>query len=775
MTTKNDLNELSNISDILSVKPIKKTNLDDVIKTIGDFRTKYGAGTDNTTTILYFGGSFLMILLFIIICIYLFTSKYTTESNSSASKSAEVFLLVIFIIGIIGLTAVALYKFKDLAKYIYANGLPTLYFVLFNIAILVLFGQLTSSQKFDYASVILFFISIISAYIFYLIIKQPLSIINPEYNKYNIVIIFVCLISFLSVMYNVDPGGYIKKNMGFSLVFILMMIVFGLLYLLTVFQSPRLPKTTNRNMGDLLKRFSMFSIISVIFFIIAVIIITIGFVDNETNLLNISDENKGITFGLTAFFFMLYALYFVYTLFPRYEMAGSTDADKEMSSVTGVIRGIALLFFGILFSGTLIWWLVYTAQNISSQSGTASFIVNLVIILIILAILYKYLSLGNFYQQHASVRLLVNIVLYIPCLIVSLIDSFMNLFGFSAAAKSAAALKAAKTGIPAESPTKYLWVLGLTIVGYSVYLLKPYVAAKFAKQGGRLLVNQPVYLNKTQVFGSYQSLNNVQQNPDASENNQNLNGGSGMYNYNYAISFWFFLDATNPEKNIANKTYTPILSYGGKPCVQYNPNANTLMVTMPPSSHSSSSNRQKSGVKSITKYDDNGNVIVYTKPDVLLQKWNNMIINYNGGTLDIFYNGELAKSVPNMVPYMSQDNLVIGSDNGLNGGICNVNYFNTVIDAKQIYYLYNFVKNKTPPITTNSMDTIVNTISAATHQETSKTNTNAVIDSILVPAENVVEKTTDANVEPDINTFNANNFLSLRWYMTGHGDNYGVP
>ena len=72
-------------------------------------------------------------------------------------------------------------------------------------------------------------------------------------------------------------------------------------------------------------------------------------------------------------------------------------------------------------------------------------------------------------------------------------------------------------------------------------------------------------------------------------------------------------------------------------------------------------------------------------------------MNYNGGTLDIFYNGELVKSEPNVVPYMTMDNLSIGENNGMNGGICNLVYFRKTLTQNQIYYLYNSVKNKTPP------------------------------------------------------------------------------
>ena len=46
-----------------------------------------------------------------------------------------------------------------------------------------------------------------------------------------------------------------------------------------------------------------------------------------------------------------------------------------------------------------------------------------------------------------------------------------------------------------------------------------------------------------------------------------------------------------------------------------------------------------------------------------------LIINYQEGTMDIFYNGDLVKSVGNIVPYMEFDLLSVGNSRGVNGEV----------------------------------------------------------------------------------------------------------
>ena len=106
-------------------------------------------------------------------------------------------------------------------------------------------------------------------------------------------------------------------------------------------------------------------------------------------------------------------------------------------------------------------------------------------------------------------------------------------------------------------------------------------------------------------------------------------------------------------------------------------------------------------------FDENGNRIIYINNNMLLQKWNNIIINYSGGVLDIFLNGELVKSDIGIVPYYTIDNLTIGENDGIKGGICNVVYFKRALNSANIYYLYNMVKDKQLPVLNYNNETII--------------------------------------------------------------------
>jgi hypothetical protein len=290
---------------------------------------------------------------------------------------------------------------------------------------------------------------------------------------------------------------------------------------------------------------------------------------------------------------------------------------------------------------------------------------------VILGLIYKTLNVnlpqGNS-NKNAFFSLIGNTLLYIPCL-------FSGLFDYIG--------KLTTGGNNSETAGSFLMLVAALVL-IVTYFKMPSVFNILNVQGGEQLVNKPVYTDSAYSLGSYQELN-----------------GSDKPDYQYAISSWIFLDAAPPNTSAAYSKFTSLLNFANKPNVLYNGTTNTLMITT-----------DQKNLKEVTKnklidFDENGNRILYKNSNFLLQKWNNIIINYSGGVLDIFLNGELVKSDIGVVPYMTYDNLTIGQDDGIKGGICNVIYFKQALNTSNIYYLYNMVKDRSPPVLNDSNTTIM--------------------------------------------------------------------
>ena len=303
-----------------------------------------------------------------------------------------------------------------------------------------------------------------------------------------------------------------------------------------------------------------------------------------------------------------------------------------------------------------------------------------------------------------------------------------------------------------NTTTSYYVLLVFIIFLYLLYfLIVPRIETKNAIQGGNVLVNNPIYLNVSTNIGSYQSLNG-----------ENDLSGQYQYDYNYAISCWVFINA-NTGKSTFN-TYSSILDYGGKPTISYNASDNTMRITM---------QSDPEFAYEHTGTDASHNNVVYTQTDVLLQKWNNIIINYNGGTLDIFYNGKLVKSVIEVVPQMALDSLIVGDTNGVQGGICNINYFKTNLNMTQIYYLYNSVKDKTPPVAIFSNDTLIKSNNATPFvPPVPKTLVIPINIDIIEPSGSVIESGNNFAQVINPSTNIGADYLSMKWFFDQKQDIY---
>ena len=291
---------------------------------------------------------------------------------------------------------------------------------------------------------------------------------------------------------------------------------------------------------------------------------------------------------------------------------------------------------------------------------------NILLIIAILGFVWNVLSKSSILQSSPYTRLIVNFILYIPCIFVNIIDALVKAY------------------YNEKQETKRADIVASIIIFiiFTLYFVIPYVIQMIYRylQGGKLLLNEPVTLSNKTPLAGYMKLNDIPEDEDYVP-----------FTYNYALSTWVYFYGTGNTNSTFNE-FTPILDYGGKPTIYYKAYDNTVRVTV------KLSDEKPDFLADNLETDENGNVIIYEAKDIKLQKWNNFIINYQEGVMDIFLNGDLVKSVSNLVPYMSMDLLSVGNSPGINGQICNVMYYNFGLDIERIKYLYNSVKDDTPPV-----------------------------------------------------------------------------
>jgi len=711
-------------------------------------------------------GSFgVVILILVIIVFILLYNKSAIPKPNNISKSTKIietcFIVIAIMLAILTILFLTIPNYRDILSFL-SKLKYVLLLIFYIIGLIVSYRNLT-----DYMYNYLFIIGplslILGVFLFYFAFQSSQGNYDIDINidRIKYILIYFCLIVFLLLFYTLDPGGYIKTYFGQSLIITILLVVFGFLYLLTIMTLPT--SDSNANGKSFFKGITRLGIFSSVLFIVFLITVVYGIVFYPGGFLNgakvIGSDKANQVSTIIILLIVIFVLWILFFGILSSDGVRSLNLNNNFETITTYAKSAFLMLFGLICSSLLIAWIVIGAQSLTSQTGIVSFILNLLVIFAILILVFKLITGTSYYKKSPIYRLVINIVLYIPCLFVSLIDWVGSLLGISAPLGKSTIevvtnLKTSFTNNLSNSmkntPYTYYIVLLFVIFIYLLYyLIVPTITIKNATQGGVQLINNPIFLNSEKIIGNYDEINGTT---------------TEQYGYNYGISFWTFIDATAPSARSSLEKYTSILNFGGKPNILYNASQNTLMITMLSTDRNTIGNN--SSLKK-QKLDSNGNIIIYKLRNVLLQKWNHIVINYNGGTLDIFYNGKLVKSVNEVVPQMSKDTLVVGENKGINGGICNVNYFNKDLNIKQIYYLYNSVKDKTPPVVKINNETVIQNIPKAQNIIYPENN---IIDIPININTQALPKSIDLVDTPDTSNIEVE-YLSQKWYSMNNNDN----
>jgi hypothetical protein len=427
---------------------------------------------------------------------------------------------------------------------------------------------------------------------------------------------------------------------------------------------------------------------------------------------------RQLTFGMT---------HIIYIILMIVVLIYDTDIDdKGRMSVIGItVLGVAIIFFHYVLElidnklppePDAAADAVPKLAPMSNLLSNIRFIVNTVFLII--------LSILAYYKQHGVMVALIVImfffhlsksilgvkllkllwagIIYIPCLFLDLLKSSQSAVG---------------------DTTRTIWIIVaievlLILILYGGPYLVNYIGASASQIVARPVSLKQLYdtnlTTQSKEIFIYHNTGIDRTDADKAANC----APEEKKRYHYAISGWFFLN-----NNINTKTSDlEIFNFGDVPKMTYNPSKNELkiicdLLSMADGGASTATELYNSRknynavsraghanedlnkqVKSIVEMSLEGDEL---DADILLQKWNYFVINYDGKTMDFFLNNKLVFKSEFIMPDIQLKPITVGSttnNKGLNGSICNFAFHKYPLTKEQIRWTYNMLKSQNPPM-----------------------------------------------------------------------------
>lgn len=482
--------------------------------------------------------------------------------------------------------------------------------------------------------------------------------------------------------------------------------------------------------------------------IIAILLLIMGvfyYLNEMQNIFKIKNTKYEIFMWLFLVAFSIYTF-----LFYVHKHNNQYNTIKPDTSFINMYKYVGLLFLIILFPVLTINFILYLHKTNNNVFNITQNILGILIIIVIFAIIAKIfpIQIGNEKSKSADssnetpfqklITLLKNIIFFIPCLLIILVDEINE-------------------DIKLTPSSIYLLFFILLILIILIFLL-PLLFSYLAKHNKNNLLGGegPFYLNEKKTLGKYQNLdknvssnvaipnfnssnlentstsnnlNNMLSNfktnftsqTSSSENSSNedvvkneynniknnisdntkgydfkmfkndLNGQYNIgtkyydsskihnkfpYNYTYSISFYIYINPQPTNTSIAYTKNTELFNYGFKPVIYYNGNSRKIIIKS----------------RTINNKSDQLDTI-YEMTNVKHQKWLYFVINYENNNIDVFIDGKLVGSKNNVTPYFIGDSVTIGERDGIHGSIKEIYYFDKIKTPDSIQFLYSLTKN----------------------------------------------------------------------------------
>lgn len=424
-------------------------------------------------------------------------------------------------------------------------------------------------------------------------------------------------------------------------------------------------------------------------------------------------------------------IYVILFIFIQQKIDAGNDIDlidpTEKSFLVKVISTIAFfILFVLVLKGVI--WLFMNTKLVEFLRLSMSFIAVIGVFGLIYILMKKKIDNAQNAPKKSFWSLFVKLIMFLPCLLVDAMEYIKYEYNLT---------------------SKPIWMLiGVEAALIGLWFIVPFIFSQISDYNGIKLLNKPVNLNKEYDIGDFKKLyaeQNLKADNDVRNIDQyysdNLNSeirketkkenealeDKRMYSdpnmpknqilaaiykklknpigikvaykiypqytdeetkrfrYKYALSGWFYINPQPPNTRKAYTQYTNILKYGDKVNIEYNGQLGSLRVMTEVAADSTDINIKNTQVE------------VFETKNVIYQRWNHIVVNYDSGFIDVFLNGELVGSKSGVAPYMNFDTIVAGAYNGIEGGICNIVYYEEILKKSEIVLMYKALRDKTMP------------------------------------------------------------------------------
>ena len=302
-----------------------------------------------------------------------------------------------------------------------------------------------------------------------------------------------------------------------------------------------------------------------------------------------------------------------------------------------------------IFIGTIYFYYTMSSSNILLFSYFLGFVLILIILvgfILFYNIFFEYLN-----KQTGNLGVFIQFIFYIPCLFNDLIKYLLEQYHIT------------------PNIVFILFIFELLLILLYIYI--PKLLHLVFKPSSNVLLMKPVYLNKE---SSIQSISKLTIIPQKSHTDKSENIPTKYRNNNYGISMWIYVNqhiTLNTEINIM-KIYDGMLK-----------------------------------ITYLNNQSNNNSYFIYcNKMRYVLhlnnQKWNYFAFSCYLNVVDLFINGALERTftISNNIPEITSatNNMIVGENNGLDGAICNILYYNKPLTKFQVAESYNLLINQNPPV-----------------------------------------------------------------------------